>query len=867
MGTCYSTHTTGAPANTHHLPYVHPADMKKNGGSQHSFGFRKPYSAARHSAACNRNSAEHLQVNEHSSHTGHLPQQGGRNVGFASRFGFHMHSDSNSNVASSNASTDSLNTTHSKKKCQVQSQVGTKRSLSFEPDDHDGPFLMIDDDSSSQTNDMSESKIREYHIDSTEKRTQSSDSLIMRRKLICEDLKNANIIPSRSPSHNPSRSHVRSMHDTVGVTHDACTQAKKGGKGLQHGCPQSGLGGKKGTSKTRKFTDKIKQPFQRFSNGGTKKEKGPKSENSEMTGKETCMSKKGSVISKIRTSSRSSVHTKSSSDSGTSTVRQQSVSHSTENGDDSVFVADSKTTSGYYELEIGVRAAAPIAMIDSVETTSFGSLNSEDLMLETDICLDDYTEGYGHGDPLTGRIISRRSSQRNRSLSGERHDPKSTSVTEEKATKMGTEGAIPKRPTSLKIEDHTPADPQMEPLQELATLLRENEVVKRCPTSSQERASRPSSFPGSEDSEKRVAATARSRHHSSMLKPPRQAATMEDEEAKVVMDGFTYRHLMQDLTMFKTMLLKLRRVVQEEEIGSPFGSQPWKIPNGYRLGSTGGSSQADSPHAQDSDPFMSTAPLDTLKQENVELMQQLGILQQQLQEKDNTIKLLQHQMTKYECGHLGPQSKVFTNATTQTDKPRSLPISKSVFESVPSMPQSTSAGSTTCMTSVSGQMTKTYPRHQTEHSGRLARKTDDNADRKTQCKQPMSGQHSGVKPGKVTLAGDAREGNVTHSSTSSTEHTAPSSGCVSFASTRHTSKQATRGQPKTFESGITRKVVECESVADKARPTSQLRRPTTRLPKSTDIGGNNSNSSAPAAVRKIPRGTSQLKSFAGIART
>jgi len=36
--------------------------------------------------------------------------------------------------------------------------------------------------------------------------------------------------------------------------------------------------------------------------------------------------------------------------------------------------------------------------------------------------------------------------------------------------------------------------------------------------------------------------------------------------------------------------------------------------NGYRLGSTGGSSQADSPHAQDSDPFMSTASLDTLKQ-------------------------------------------------------------------------------------------------------------------------------------------------------------------------------------------------------------------------------------------------------------
>ena len=132
-----------------------------------------------------------------------------------------------------------------------------------------------------------------------------------------------------------------------------------------------------------------------------------------------------------------------------------------------------------------------------------------------------------------------------------------------------------------------------------------------------------------------------------------------------------------------------------------------------------------------------------------------------------------------------------------------------------------------------------------------------------QGKQRVCVQQPGAKAGKVTSAGDARQG----SSTLSTEQTAPSSGCVSSASTRHTSKQVTRGQPRIFEAGVTRKTVECESVADKARPTSQLRRPTTRLPKSTDVGTNNSNSSAPGAVRKISRGTSQLKSFAGIAKT
>jgi len=136
-----------------------------------------------------------------------------------------------------------------------------------------------------------------------------------------------------------------------------------------------------------------------------------------------------------------------------------------------------------------------------------------------------------------------------------------------------------------------------------------------------------------------------------------------------------------------------------------------------------------------------------------------------------------------------------------------------------------------------------------------------------QCKQPVCVQQPGAKAGNVTSAGDARQGSVTHSSTFLTEQTAPSSGCVSLASTRHTSKQVTRGQPKIVEASVPRKMVECESVTDKARPTSQLRRPTTRLPKSTDVGTNNSNSSAPGAVRKIPRGTSQLKSFAGIAKT
>ena len=136
----------------------------------------------------------------------------------------------------------------------------------------------------------------------------------------------------------------------------------------------------------------------------------------------------------------------------------------------------------------------------------------------------------------------------------------------------------------------------------------------------------------------------------------------------------------------------------------------------------------------------------------------------------------------------------------------------------------------------------------------------------------MSGQQSVMKSGRVSSAGDFRESNVAY--TTSTGQTGTSDDCVSqgqtslsLASTRHMSKQVTRGPRKMFEPGMTRKMAECELAADKARPASQLRRPATRVPKSADIGVNNCNSTAPVAIRKIPRGTSQFKSFAGVAKT
>ena len=84
-----------------------------------------------------------------------------------------------------------------------------------------------------------------------------------------------------------------------------------------------------------------------------------------------------------------------------------------------------------------------------------------------------------------------------------------------------------------------------------------------------QRGMRPASFPGpmgplklGESLDSATGSTALSNQRRSMLKPPRQPSLVSDDDV-MAMDGTTYRHLMQDLTAFKTMLFKLKRVIQE----------------------------------------------------------------------------------------------------------------------------------------------------------------------------------------------------------------------------------------------------------------------------------------------------------------
>ncbi|KAK2152813.1 hypothetical protein LSH36_317g03070 [Paralvinella palmiformis] len=215
----------------------------------------------------------------------------------------------------------------------------------------------------------------------------------------------------------------------------------------------------------------------------------------------------------------------------------------------------------------------------------------------------------------------------------------------------------------------------------------------------QRRATRPASFPGPRSD---GTPTADVGHGvTTILKPPRQGSVYADDDDMVTIDGFTYRHLVQDVTNFKTMLLKLKRVIQEVdeaqyklEIDSAeliclarrqlctenpilpkdeFHGQNWK--NGFKLSS----SQPTSPY-DDSNKYSFAAYLerdehiqnnsntDDVIKENSELKLQLQGIRHQVEEQERTIMLLQQQMTKYECGYSEPGGKAYSHVATQTDK-------------------------------------------------------------------------------------------------------------------------------------------------------------------------------------------------------
>nr|XP_045600391.1 serine-rich adhesin for platelets-like isoform X4 [Procambarus clarkii] len=155
-----------------------------------------------------------------------------------------------------------------------------------------------------------------------------------------------------------------------------------------------------------------------------------------------------------------------------------------------------------------------------------------------------------------------------------------------------------------------------------------------------------------------------------VLRPPRQGGVSEVEGGGVCIDRTSYHYMCQDVTALKTMLLRLRRVLQAAETINPFDAN---LRNSLYLSLA--SSDLPGGTGINGDKDLITPSVTEVSQENVDLRRQVVLLQQQLDERDRTIRLLQQQLAQ-SIGNQHPtctsqeikDSQNTVNAATQTDR-------------------------------------------------------------------------------------------------------------------------------------------------------------------------------------------------------
>ncbi|KAI4479403.1 hypothetical protein M0804_011188 [Polistes exclamans] len=180
----------------------------------------------------------------------------------------------------------------------------------------------------------------------------------------------------------------------------------------------------------------------------------------------------------------------------------------------------------------------------------------------------------------------------------------------------------------------------------------------------------------------------RSRQIPSPLRTPRSIPSPSfdsSDDTTIRIDRATFQYMFQDIVSLKTMLLKLKRVLQEPEALNPFDNT---VKNGlfYTLSEGGTADVSTSPGSGES----------SIADELTDLRRQVIFLQGQVEDKDRTIQILQFQMTKLKASN-GTDVENNTpsancsksllvdmcNAATQTEKIRPVSAGPSLLQSLP----------------------------------------------------------------------------------------------------------------------------------------------------------------------------------------
>ncbi|XP_060813100.1 uncharacterized protein LOC132905629 isoform X3 [Bombus pascuorum] len=179
----------------------------------------------------------------------------------------------------------------------------------------------------------------------------------------------------------------------------------------------------------------------------------------------------------------------------------------------------------------------------------------------------------------------------------------------------------------------------------------------------------------------------RNRQFSSPLRISRniQSPNLDSgDEGSLRVDRDTYQHMFQDIGSIKTMLLKLKRVLQEAETLNPFDNA---MKNGlfYNLNEVGTADVSTSPGSGGS----------SIADELADLRRQVVFLQGQVEDRDRTIQVLQFQISKLQgpngdgqtcaltSNHKNLSSPNTCNAATQTEKTRPVSAGSSLLQTLP----------------------------------------------------------------------------------------------------------------------------------------------------------------------------------------
>ncbi|KAK7069331.1 hypothetical protein SK128_014468 [Halocaridina rubra] len=160
-----------------------------------------------------------------------------------------------------------------------------------------------------------------------------------------------------------------------------------------------------------------------------------------------------------------------------------------------------------------------------------------------------------------------------------------------------------------------------------------------------------------------------------VLRPPRQCGAT-DSEGLLYVDRTSYHYMYQDVTALKTMLLRLRRVLQAADTMNPFDAN---LRNSLYLSLATADTSIG---CVNGDKDLSTPNVVEVSQENVDLKRQVVLLQQQLEDKDRTIRLLQQQIQSVQAPPHLSQSQSSQSSQSSTSHTPPLITAEGLIETV-----------------------------------------------------------------------------------------------------------------------------------------------------------------------------------------